>query len=121
MKDLLASIPSILQGFGHVYLIFDALDECPKRRELLRWLEGIISAQLDGVHLLVTSRWEEDIRGSLEPLIPHVIDIGRRVDDDIQMYIREALRTDPRFTRHNWREEVRDKIRTVFMERANGI
>src|ERR1700730_3562492 len=76
MKDLVASIPPILEGFGHVYLIFDALDECPKRWELLRWLEGIISARLDGVHLLVTSRWEEDIRASLVPLIPDVIDIG---------------------------------------------
>jgi hypothetical protein len=121
MKDLVASIPPILEGFGHVYLIFDALDECPKRRELLRWLEGIISAKLDGVHLLVTSRWEEDIRACLEPLIPNVIDIGSEVDGDIQIYIREALQNDPRFTRHNWPEVVQEKIRTVLMGRAKGM
>jgi hypothetical protein len=121
LKDLVASIPSILEGFGHVYLIFDALDECPKRRELLRWLQGIISAKLDGVHLLVTSRWEEDIRACLEPLIPDVIDIGSQVDGDIQIHICEALRSDPRFTRHNWPEVVQEKIRAVFMERAKGM
>jgi hypothetical protein len=121
MKDLAASIPPILESFRHVYLIFDALDECPKRRDLLRWLEEIISAELDGVHLLVTSRWEEDIRASLEPLNPEVIDIGSQVDGDIQIYLCEALRNDQRFTRHNWPEVVQEKIRTMLMERAKGM
>ena len=121
MKDLVASIPPILEGFGHVYLIFDALDECPKRRELLCWLEGIISAKLDGVHLLVTSRWEGEIIDSLEPLIPDVIDIGSQVHDDITIYIREALRTDQRFTRHKWPEVVQEKIQTTLEERAKGM
>ena len=121
MKDLVASIPPILEGFGHVYLVFDALDECPKRRELLRWLKGIICAKLDGVHLLVTSRWEGDIIDCLEPLIPDIIDIGGQVHHDITIYIREALQTDPRFTRHNWPMAVQEKIQTTLEGRAKGM
>ena len=117
----MASIPPILEGFGHVYLIFDALDECPKRRELLGWLSGIISAKLDGVHLLVTSRWEGEIIDSLAPLIPDVIDIGNQVHHDITIYIHEALRTDPRFTRHNWPEVVQENIQTTLEGRAKGM
>ena len=93
-----------------MYLIFDALDECPKRRELLRWLEEIVSAKLDGVHLLVTSRWEEDIRASLEQPIPEVINLESQVHGDIEIYIQKALRNDSRFTRHKWPEAVQEKI-----------
>ena len=110
------SIPPVLEGSGHVYLVFDALDECPKRRELLGWLRGIISARLDGVHLLVTTRWEREVINSLEPLIPDVIDIGSQVHHDITMYIHEALRADPRFTRHNWLEVLWEKIQMTLEE-----
>ena len=121
VKDLVASIPPILENFGHVYLIFDALDECLKRRELLGWLKGIISAKLDGVHLLVTSRWEREITDSLDPFIPDVIDMGSQVHHDITTYIHEALRTNPCFTRHNWPEVVQERIQTTLEGRAKGM
>ncbi|KAF8463549.1 hypothetical protein DFH94DRAFT_699530 [Russula ochroleuca] len=58
-----------------IYLIIDALDECPNttgilspRDEVLTLVEGLVNLNLRNLRLCVTSRPETDIRTSLEPL-----------------------------------------------------
>lgn len=93
-KALLATIPD----FQNVYLVLDAIDECPQdasERELL--LELIIRTQgwgLDNLHVLLTSRKKQDIDDALKRLsmIPTFsrIDLERRreeVDKDIGAFI----------------------------------
>ena len=58
-----------------VYLIIDALDECPDssglpspREQVLDLLRELVELSLPNLHLCVTSRPEIDIRAVLEPL-----------------------------------------------------
>ena len=70
MVDMLS-----LPGQGPIYLIVDALDECPNfpgrpsaRGEVLDLIEELVDLKLPNVHLCVASRPEMDIRMVLEPL-----------------------------------------------------
>jgi len=58
-----------------IYLIIDALDECPNtsgmpspREQVLDLLKALVEFSLPNLHLCVTSRPEIDIRNALEPL-----------------------------------------------------
>src|SRR6266851_3687798 len=62
---------------GHVYLIVDALDECPNksgmptpREEVLGLVRDIVNLYLPNLHICVTSRPEIDIQTILEPFTP---------------------------------------------------
>ena len=63
------------QGQAPVYLIVDALDECPNgfgsltaREKVLMLVEDLVNLQLPNLHICLSSRPEVDIRAVLEPL-----------------------------------------------------
>ena len=59
-----------VQAQPAMYLIIDALDECPPsaREKVLDFLEDLVGLRLPNVHVCVSSCSEFDIRASLEPL-----------------------------------------------------
>lgn len=60
----------LIEEFHHVYIILDALDESPRngaRDQVLEVLEVMKKWSFRGLHLLVTSRDEIDIRDYLDP------------------------------------------------------
>lgn len=65
---------------GPIYLIIDALDECPNhagmptsREEVLDLIQDLVDLQLPNAHISVTSRPEIDIQTALEPFTsPHI-------------------------------------------------
>ena len=63
-----------LPGQGPVYLIIDALDECPNsgyptaRGQVLVIIQELMDLKLPRVHLCITSRPEIDIQEVLDPL-----------------------------------------------------
>ena len=62
-------LQGLIQRFEHVYIVLDALDESPRLGARVRVLETIEVMQkwsLPGLHLLVTSRDEPDIRNFFE-------------------------------------------------------
>src|SRR6266576_3798195 len=70
LKDMLN-----LPGQGKIFLVIDAIDECPNfsgtpsaREEVLELIEELVEFELSNVHLCVTTRPEIDIRAVLEPL-----------------------------------------------------
>ena len=67
-----------LPGHAPVYLIVDALDECPNtssipspRDEVLSLIEEFIKSQIPNLRMCVTSRPETDIKDVLDPLVLH--------------------------------------------------
>jgi hypothetical protein len=70
MKDMLS-----LSGLCPIYIVVDALDECPNfpgrpstRDEVLELIKEFVDLKLPNLHLCVASRPEMDIRTVLEPL-----------------------------------------------------
>jgi hypothetical protein len=123
LKDMLS-----LPGQGQIFLIVDALDECPNssgtpsaREEVLDLIEEIVDLELPNVHLCVTSRPEIDIRTVLEPLTPLKIslhdEIGQK--EDILDYIRSVVRSDRRMRR--WKEEDKQLVVDTLSDKADGM
>ena len=69
LHSLLQVTSQVVQHFTHVYIIFDALDECAKRQDLMDMLETVAAWQHSNMHLLMTSRQEREIESSLQSYI----------------------------------------------------
>ena len=124
LHALLEVTPQVMQQFTHAYIVLDALDECTHRPELMTMLETMAGWQLDNVHLLMTSRKERDIEGSLESYIKekHTICLQRDVvDKDIQRYVQQRLSDDRTVAKWNKDAAVRQEIETALMSGARGM
>lgn len=110
---------------GEVYIILDALEECQTRNGtqavgLLSWIKN--SLNVNYVHLLITSRLEEDIKLDLDVWIEEQISIqNNHVDKDISMYACSRVRQNDGFKRWRSRPEVQKEIETTLSTKANGI
>jgi hypothetical protein len=121
LKDLLN-----LSGQAPVYLILDALDECPNtstlsspRQEVLALMEDLIDSQLPNLRICVTSRPEADIKPVLEPLTFRAISLhdesGQK--QDIENYIKSIVHKKMR----KWTAEHKKLVIDVLTERAQGM
>jgi hypothetical protein len=88
-----------LPGLAPVYLIVDALDECPStsavpapRDKVLNLIEDLIKSQIPNLRIFVTSRPETDIKDVLDPLIFRSVSLhdegGQKTD--IEEYIKSV-------------------------------
>ena len=123
MKDMLS-----LPGQGHIYIIVDALDECPDvtgtpsaREEVLELVEELVGLKLPNLHLCVASRPEIDIRKSLEPLDPLQISLHDESGQkgDIIEYIKSVVHSDRKM--RSWRDEDKQLVVGVLSEKADGM
>ncbi|KAH9015402.1 hypothetical protein EDB85DRAFT_2295638 [Lactarius pseudohatsudake] len=111
-----------------IYLILDALDECPygtglpsPRETLLDLVDELVKLRLPTLRLCVTSRPEFDIRTALKPLATQQVSLH---DDsgqtqDIKNYITDVVRSDRRMKR--WRDEEKDMVIEKLAEKADGM
>ena len=111
-----------------VYLIIDALDECPNnfglptaREEVLSLVQDLVDLHLPNVHLCVTSRPEIDIRTALESLKSLCISLHNQSGQtkDIMDYVSSIVNSDKMMQR--WREEDRSLVIRTLSERAEGM
>jgi len=123
LKDMLR-----VPGPGALYLIIDALDECPNssgypssRERVLEVVQALIRLQLPHVHFCITSRPEIDIRDVLDPLAIHNIALHDQAgqNQDIVDYIDNFVRSDPRVCR--WREEEKQLATEILARKAGGM
>jgi hypothetical protein len=123
LKDLLE-----LPGQAPVYLIIDALDECPStsampspREQVLKLVIQLIESRRTNIRICVTSRPETDIKAVLEPLSFHSISLHDEIGqmEDIESYIRSAITADPKNRR--WKREDKQLVIDVLTERADGM
>ena len=111
-----------------VYIIIDALDECPNtsgmpspREQVLDLLKESVELSLPNLHLCVTSRPELDIRLALEPLTSRRVSLheqsGQKID--IVEYVTSVVQSDPKMRR--WRDEDKNLVIETLAERADGM
>lgn len=112
-----------------IYIILDALDECPNssgfpntaRDKVLDFLEELLESNLPHLRICVTSRPEVDVRGVLEPLTSHHISLhdesGQK--NDILEYINSVVLTDRKMRR--WRSEEKQLVIGTLSAKADGM
>jgi hypothetical protein len=121
MKELISTLQWILQGFGHTYVVLDALDECMERMKLLDLIEEIMTWKLEKLHVLVTSRKEQAFSNRLPPLASGKFDIQNLILEDIRIYVWETLQHDPQFTKRKWLPRMQGEIEKTLIEHADGM
>jgi hypothetical protein len=127
LKKCLADMLS-LPGQGQIYIIIDALDECPNfpgtpsaREEVLELIEGIADLKHPNVHLCVASRPEMDIRLVLEPLTSLKISLHDETGqkEDIIAYIKSVVHLDRSMRR--WKAEDKLLVIDTLSDRVDGM
>jgi len=125
LKQIL-SIPDQRQ----IYVIIDALDECPDssgvafpRERILRLLKELVDLSLQNLHICVTSRPEIDMRDVLDPLTSFPVSLhdqsGQR--EDIADYVRSMVYSELEPIMKRWRTEDKDLVIKTLSERADGM
>jgi hypothetical protein len=111
-----------------VYLIIDALDECPDssgmpspREQVLDLLKELVNLSLPNFRICITSRPEICIRTALEPLMPCEVSLHDQSGQkkDIAEYVTSVVHSDPKMQR--WRDEDKRLVIDTLSERADGM
>jgi Cdc6-like AAA superfamily ATPase len=112
-----------------VYIVLDALDECSTRtgsrtEGLLSWIRDLLDSGKKNVHILVTSRPEQDIQSTLKDLVDeeNIIPIqSGLISGDIDAYIRTRVREGDGLKRWRKQSNVQEEIETALMQKADGM
>jgi hypothetical protein len=113
-----------------IYIIVDALDECPDtagvqspREKVLALVEELVGLRLSNLRLCITSRPNIDIRNSLEPLTSTSNRISLHDEagqkKDIADYVNSVVYSDKKIM--SWREKDKVMVVKTLSDRAGGM
>jgi hypothetical protein len=111
-----------------IYLIVDALDECPNdlgipssREKVLELVKALVELRRPNLRLCITSRPEFDIRTTLEPLATQQVSLHNESGQkqDINDYVTFVVRSDRRMKR--WRDDDKNAVIENLTEKADGM
>ena len=111
-----------------IYIIVDALDECPDlsgmptpREDVLNLLESLVRVGLSNLRICVTSRPEIDIQIVLEPLADISVSLHDEYGQkkDIFNYVTNVVHTDKKMRR--WRSDQKDLVVEELSNKADGM
>ncbi|KAH9069576.1 hypothetical protein EDB83DRAFT_2582766, partial [Lactarius deliciosus] len=119
-----------LPNQGPVYLIIDALDECPDtsdvpspREQVLDLVTDLVGLRLPSLRICVTSRPEADICEALESLASQTVSLqdegGQK--NDIASYVRSVVYSGSGKFMRRWRKEDKEHVIETLSERADGM
>jgi hypothetical protein len=123
LKDMLT-----LPGQGEIYIVVDALDECPNssgyptpREQVLMIIHELVDLRLPHVHFCIMSRPEVDIRDALGALAVHNVSLHEQAgqNQDISDYIKSVVYSDPKMRR--WRDEDKELVIKTLTKKAGGM
>jgi hypothetical protein len=117
-----------LQGQGTLYIVMDALDECPnfsglptQREQVLGIVKELIDLKLPHFRFCVASRPEFDIREILEHLNPHNLSLHNQDGQkkDLAKYVESVVHSDK--TMRTWPEDVKKLVIDTLAEKGAGM
>jgi hypothetical protein len=128
-ESLCYALSRMIEQVEEVWVVLDALDECNTRKGfategLLTWIRDLVSSEQRNIHLLLTSRPEQDILSGLADLAYNgkVVTLqSELVSDDIQAYIHSRVREGDGLKRWQKCAVVQDEIEATLMQKANGM
>jgi len=130
IETLLGCLKSILalQGQAPLYIIVDALDECPdsfglrtQRQEVLEIVKELINLKHPHLHFCVTSRPEVDIRIALDPLNPYNVSLHNQDGQikDLVKYVKSVVGSDSKM--QNWPAKVKELVIDTLAKKGGGM
>ena len=113
-----------------IYLVIDAIDECPNstgipspRERVLQLVRELVELHIPNLHICVTSRPEVDIQDVIDPLMPRQVSLhdqsGQK--EDIVEYVRSIVYSDSEPIMKKWRTEDKELVIEILSERADGM
>jgi len=128
-KTLENTLVATIRGFSRVFVVLDALDECPfengEREKLLESVCRVHNQASQNLRLLCTSRRETDIAAVLKPMLStHLkldIDLSahkKAIDHDIGLHIDNTFGVEPF---RSWPDEIKSEARAALIEKADGM
>ncbi|VUC23020.1 unnamed protein product [Clonostachys rosea] len=121
-KSVLCS--TAIRAFDEVYILLDALDESPRNKHRMDVLQALVDIQAwqePGLHILITSRDEIDIREGLNVPQSQILFLkNKSIDSDIASFISKRLRESKKIAIEKWSEHF-DQIETALANGANGV
>ena len=119
-----------LPGQDPIFIVLDALDECPSttgtpspREKVLDLVEDLVLSDHPNLFMCITSRPEQDIQAVLNPLTTASSRVSLHEEsgqrEDIKNYIRDFVQSDRAMRR--WRKEDRELVIRMLSERADGM
>ena len=123
LKDMLK-----LPGQSTVYIIIDALDECPvttglpsPRGKVLTLVEELVNLQIPNLRICVTSRPEADIIPILTPLSFRSVSLHAETGQvhDIVGYVRSVIHTGLEMQR--WKDADKQLVIDILTKKADGM
>ena len=123
-SELMNALKSLLEANGRVYLIIDALDECPpingERAKLVTMLDTLKNFGIPQLSILVTSRMESDLNGLAHmSTFPPVNIQTSELEGDIRLHVRNQLSNDSKL--RGWPPDLRDEIEVELVAGACGM
>jgi hypothetical protein len=117
-----------LPGLPPIYLIVDALDECPDtsgapspRELVLDLVVDLVDSHLPNLRICIMSRAEADIQEVLGPLASYSVSLhdedGQK--QDIAEYISSTVQSDRKMRK--WRVEDRQLVINGLTQKADGM
>ncbi|KAI9443989.1 hypothetical protein H4582DRAFT_1872066, partial [Lactarius indigo] len=115
---------------GPVYLIMDALDECPDtsdvpspREQVLDLLKDLVDLRAPSLHICVTSRPEVDISDVLQSIASQAVSLQDESGQkkDIADYVRSVVYSGSGKFMRRWRREDKEHVIETLSERADGM
>ncbi|KAI9758827.1 MAG: hypothetical protein M1840_003744 [Geoglossum simile] len=128
-ESLCEILLNMIEQVKEVWIVLDALDECRTRmgsptEGLLSWMKDLLASEQRNVHLLVTSRPEQDIKSEVSELAHNDNIVTLQSDliaDDISAYVHTRVRRGNGLKRWRSQPEVQDEIETRLMKQADGM
>ena len=129
LKECLKEMLRLLAQ-GRIYIVLDALDECPDssglpspRNEVLLLVKELVDLGLQGLHICATSRPEVDIRAVLEPLASRSVSLHSESGQnmDISNYVRSVANSPLSAAMKRWREDDKNLVIKTLTDRADGM
>ena len=123
LGDLQSTLQGMLDGFSSTFIVLDALDECTEREKLLNWIETVVLENFEkdinlGLHLIVTSRPEQEIEDKLKSY--HHLDLVKESENhDLVAYVDYQLQHDSDLKK--WNSDTQEQIKLTLMKQADGM
>jgi hypothetical protein len=117
-----------LPGQAPVYIVIDAIDECPNTTSVpsphdtvLGLVEELVHLQVPNLRICITSRLEADIHSVLDPLTFRFMSLHNESGQlqDIADYIRSVVDTDSKMQK--WKPADKKLVIEVLTKKADGM